>query len=53
MVLKEQICKQGVQAQGVQAMFLFPDRWSFKGLSRFISNSSQTSFRQTFVDFFM
>ena len=34
-------------------VFLAPDRWSVKGLSRFISNSSQTSFRRTFVDFFM
>jgi hypothetical protein len=30
-----------------------PDRWSIKGLSRFISNSSQAFFRQTFVDFFI
>ena len=34
-------------------VFVVPDRWSIKGLSRFIWNSSQTSFRQTCVDFFM
>ena len=34
-------------------VYVVPDRWSIKGLSRFISNSSQTPVRQTFVDFFM
>ena len=34
-------------------VLVVPDRWSIKGLSRFISKSFQTSFQQTFVDFFM
>ena len=36
---------------GVQARFFVSDRWLVKGLSRFISNSFQISFRQAFVDF--
>ena len=47
---QEQICKQGVQCP--RKVLVVPDRWSIKGLSRFISSSFQTSFRQTSVDFF-
>jgi hypothetical protein len=47
---QELVCKQSVEGQEV---FVGPDRWSISGLFRFISNSSQTPFRQTFVDFFM
>ena len=47
---QEQICKQGVQCP--RKVLVVPDRWSIEGLSRFISSSFQTSFRQTSVDFF-
>ena len=43
---------QGVQAQVSKQSFCCSQQMVIKGLSRCISGSYQTSFRQIFVDFF-